>query len=942
MLFLIKAFFSRVSCVVVTAILFLMPLFGQEIPPVQFFTPQDYKADDQNWSISQGEDKIIYVGNNKGLLEFNGARWKLNKTPNQSIVRSVSVIDSLIYTGSYMDFGFWKRNQFGILEYNSIINKLKEDLIEDEEFWNIIAYNQFVLFQSLDRIYIYNRNNETFRIINSKNGITKIFKVGNSIYFQELGLGIFKIQNGASELFSSDVIVRDNKIINIFKADNNLLFQTKENGFFLLQDGLFQKWNISANNQLSEVSVYNGIRLRNDNFIIGTISNGVLELDADGNLLFQINKKNGLLNNTVLSAFQDVSGNIWLGLDNGVAVLNLNSPYRVYNDLQGNLGTVYASAKTEEYLYLGTNQGLFYKLLGSKNDFTLMPNTKGQVWFLKQIGDTLFCGHDNGTFQISDASAYQIFAEKGTWNIKEVEGNPNLLLTGNYDGLNVLQKGVNGNWFLKNQIEGFDISSRYFEFLNKKQIIISHEHKGVFILDLNEDLTKINQLRKIDVGKSIGASLVRFNNEILYAFKEGVFKYDAVNSRFDKSDLLSEYFKKSNYISGKFILDEENNRLWNFFNNQITYIESGKLTNTPIVKSIDITNELRKSKQLYENITHYYNDTYLLGTTNGYLLIDISKPFSQEFSISINNGLYSEQLNEETHIDFDSNLYLKNNQNNLSFEYSISSYSKFLPVLYQYRLQGIYDNWSDWSSESSTFFENLPEGDYTFEVRGKVGNNTTDNKASFSFTIQRPWFLKPIAIFGYIIVFLIIAVLVQYLNRIYYKKQQQNIIKAKEKELEIKELETQKQIMAFKNETLQQDIENKNRELGLSTMTLIRKNEFLNTLKKELNTLEKTKELNKIIKIIDKNINNNEDWKFFEEAFNNADKDFLKKIKKRHPSLTPNDLKLCAYLRLNLSSKEIAPLLNISHRSVEVKRYRLRKKIQLAHEASLTNYILDI
>ena len=148
--------------------------------------------------------------------------------------------------------------------------------------------------------------------------------------------------------------------------------------------------------------------------------------------------------------------------------------------------------------------------------------------------------------------------------------------------------------------------------------------------------------------------------------------------------------------------------------------------------------------------------------------------------------------------------------------------------------------------------------------------------------------------------------------------------------------------MEFKNKSLQQDIDNKNRELGLSTMTLIRKNEFLGALKKELNALEKGKELDRIIKIIDRNINNTEDWKFFEEAFNNADKDFLKKIKKKHTVLTPNDLKLCAYLRLNLSSKEIAPLLNISHRSVEVKRYRLRKKMELPHEASLTNYILEI
>ena len=125
-------------------------------------------------------------------------------------------------------------------------------------------------------------------------------------------------------------------------------------------------------------------------------------------------------------------------------------------------------------------------------------------------------------------------------------------------------------------------------------------------------------------------------------------------------------------------------------------------------------------------------------------------------------------------------------------------------------------------------------------------------------------------------------------------------------------------------------------------MSLIKKNEFLNSIKFQLKEKNETKNLNTVIRTIDKNLNNTDDWKFFQEAFNNADKDFLKKIKSKHPNLTPNDLRLCAYLRLNLSSKEIAPLLNISPRSVEVKRYRLRKKMDLEHDASLTNYILEI
>ena len=155
-------------------------------------------------------------------------------------------------------------------------------------------------------------------------------------------------------------------------------------------------------------------------------------------------------------------------------------------------------------------------------------------------------------------------------------------------------------------------------------------------------------------------------------------------------------------------------------------------------------------------------------------------------------------------------------------------------------------------------------------------------------------------------------------------------------------MEKEQQLMYFKNEQLEQDIKSKNRELAISTMSLIKKNEFLNSIKDELKKADPENKLKSIVRLINNNINNNDDWKFFQEAFNNADKDFLQKVKEKHKSLTPNDLRLCAYLRLNLSSKEIAPLLNISSRSVEVKRYRLRKKMDLPHETSLTNYILEI
>ena len=284
----------------------------------------------------------------------------------------------------------------------------------------------------------------------------------------------------------------------------------------------------------------------------------------------------------------------------------------------------------------------------------------------------------------------------------------------------------------------------------------------------------------------------------------------------------------------------------------------------------------------------------------------------------------------------------KNAENNFEFTFSVAEFDKYRVAEYQYQLVGHYDQWSEWSTNYNALFKNLPYGNYTFNVRARVGNKMSSNVASYGFTIARPWYLSNLAIVLYIASVILFSLFMHNVYKRYYKKQREKLLEKKQREIELKQLENEQQLMYFENEKLQQDIENKNRELAISTMSLIKKNEFLNDIKDELKSTPEQKNLKSVIKIIDKNLNNTDDWKFFEEAFNNADKDFLKKIKSKHPDLTPNDLKLCAYLRLNLSSKEIAPLLNISSKSVEVKRYRLRKKMDLPHEASLTNYILEL
>ncbi|WP_400074933.1 triple tyrosine motif-containing protein [Winogradskyella sp. R77965] len=922
-------------------LLVAVSIYSQEIPPIQIFTPQDYGAEDQNWSISQAENNFIYIANNKGLLEYNGASWKLYNSPNEGILRSVKVVGDRVYTGGYMDFGYWTKDKHNKLIYKSITENQNFSIKEDEDFWGIIEIEGYVLFKSFERIYIYNTANENFEIIDSDLRINKIFEINESIYFQKLGEGIFEIVNGRAQLKIQSEFIKNIELINIYEYNKGLLLLTKENGFYNYKNNVVEKWNIEADELLSSVSIYSSIRLKDGSFILGTISNGIIQLSNTGTVILKINQSEGLSNNTILSIKEDSDGNVWLGLDNGVNVMNLKSPYKVYKDEQGVLGTIYTAEKVGIYLYLGTNQGLFYKTFNSNEKFKFIQGTQGQVWYLKYIKGTLFCGHDRGTFIIYNNTAEQISSEIGTWNIKKIKGKPNLLLQGNYKGLNVLEK-ANKKWQFRNKIEGFDISSRYFEFLNSSKILVSHEHKGVYEIVIDSDYYRAKSIQKLNIEKGIKSSIIKYNDSIFYSFKGGVFRFDPTAESFKKDSILSALFSNEKYISGKLVKDEDQNYLWGFAKNEIIYLETGKLTDELQSNVIEIPNTVRKTKSGYENVLGIEKDTYLIGNTEGYFIIYTNKLNRSPKELFLNEASYTSLQNEFISFDTNQPIILENKNNTIHFNYSVPSYNELSRSKYQYRLLGIYDSWSDWSNTSETIFENLPFGDYVFEARAKTGGLTSSNTISYEFTIEKPWYLKPLAIIFYVIAFLVLLFLLNRINTRKYKKQQQKLLEKQERELELEQFESQRQIMEFKNKNLHQDIENKNRELGMATMNLVKRNELLNNIKEELSKTKSLDEVKHVIKLINSSLNDTSDWKLFEEAFNNVDKDFMKRIKRIHPSITPNDLRLCAYLRLNLSSKEIAPLLNISHKSVEVKRYRLRKKMGLDHDQSLSNYIIGL
>lgn len=920
-----------------------MAMCAQELPPIVKFSTGTYNAGNQNWMISQDSDRYMYFANNEGLLEYNGMAWTLYPSPNETIVRSVKVINKRVYTGCYMEFGYWERQQDGILKYYSLSKSVKSKILDDEQFWNIAQYDHWVIFQSLSQIFIYDTKAKSYNIIKPETGVNKVFTVNNKILYQTFGTGLYEIENGKSKLLSADPSIIKNKIVNIYDRNEGLLIQTQFVGFYEYKDGAISKWNTEADSELQNSSIYSGQLLSDGSLALGSVSNGIFILSPDGRIKYHITQNKGLSNNTALSLYEDKDKNLWIGLDNGINCINLQSAVRSFVDDTGFLGTVYTSILHNGLLYIGTNQGLFYKGYSGNDDFKFIPGTKGQVWSLYAYDGTLFCGHDSGTYIINGNTASQIFPVSGTWKFEKHPSNTNMLLQGNYHGISVLEKTA-GGWKFKNWIKGFDYSSRYFETLGKNDIYISHEYKGVFRIVIDKDYTRVIKfITYTTPEKGKNASLSKFNNDIYYASKDGFFKVDPKTVAFIKQPQLSRVFSKDEYTSGK-LTPDSSGKLWFFTKDYINYFSAGKLNAELKHNIIAIPSSLTNSMLGFENITQITPSTYLIGTTDGYYTINLNDLNFNTYTIGITN-VSTNKLNEHTiprAISTEGSFKYK--ENNLTFSFAVPEYSKYVNAEFQYLLEGMQDEWSEWSTRPFANYKNLPPGDYVFKVRAKTGNSISSNTAEYSFTILKPWYATTVALLIYLILAIIAAYLINRAYKNYYHRQKEKLIEENNRLLEIKELENEQELMKVRNQQLEQDFESKNRELAVSTMNLIKKNELLSMIKDDL---KKTSEGNErsvksVISTINKNINEDDTWDMFKEAFNNADKDFLKKVKKAHPLLTPNDLRLCAYLRLNLSSKEIAPLLNISVRSVEIKRYRLRKKMELSHELGLVEYILSI
>ena len=911
---------------------------AQYHPSIQNYTPEIYQAGNQNWKIDRDSSGRLYVANNFGLLEFDGLRWNLYATPNNTIMRAVGVNKNIVYTGAYMDFGYWLRQENGKLVYTSLANRFDFDMIEDEQFWSILSHKEFILFQSLDRLVIYNQINNSLNTITPKNGVVKAFVNDDGVFFQDNKLTLYKIVNENSKVYLTANQLMQNPVVGMTSTLKGELFVTRDNGLLLHNNGIITVYNSKLSRDLSRDVIYSFTKSENGQLILGSVKNGVYVLSSDGVLLQHINADEGLHNNTVLTVFADTNG-VWLGLDDGLAYVATDTPIQKFNNNQNFIGTVYATQIFNDFLYVGTNQGLYYKKYNSDELLRPIVGMEGQVWSLQIINNALMCGHDSGAFLVNQNKARKLYGASGIWLFKTM--NDTEFIAGAYDGLHLFKK-QNGAWLYQHHIENFTISSRYFERINPQEFLVSHEYKGVFRLVLNSEKTRVLTTTQVpNAPISLYSSMTSFQGDVYYFSKNGFFGYDAQQNRFVKNDKIAQLFNDDNFTTGKMVLDREK-YLWLFERNNLVRLAKGALSDDFVVSKYPLAYDARKTNTGFENISHIVEDKYLLGTSNSFFRFDTSKIKSSSPKIALAAFTARNKAGREQSISLHEEVSLEADFNSFTASFYLTNNAIYDTPRFQYRLDGYSETWSAWTESATTSFSNLKFGTYTLSVRAMVNDDVSDVILGVPFSIKRPYYFSNIALLVYSIFMFGLFRLINIRYTYYYRREQEKLINENQRKIDLMQLRQNEEIMRIKNEQLEDNIEQKNKELAISTMAFIKKNQFMNSLLIDLEPAANDPTVSRVLRTIKRSLKNDDDWEFFEQAFDNADKDFLKRLKQKHEALTNHDLKLCAYLRLNLSSKEIAPLLSISVKSVDIKRYRLRKKMDLEHNQNLTEYILSL
>ena len=941
------------------------------VPQINNYSNLEYKGGTQNWDIDQDKNGNMYFANNEGLLTYNGKYWKLYPLPNKTIVRSLKIAaDGKIYVGAQDEIGYFFPDGNGVLKYHSLRELIPADERQIADIWDIVNIENEIFFRSTAKILQYKEG--AFRVYKSEGTWEYLGAAGKHIYAQDTAKGLLIIKNGIWETLPAPKELKNATITSILNMNKDTqLITTLKNGLYLLYKNSIVRKVAVDDASFYKHRIYSAIKINDELNAFATISAGCLITNRDGKIVQQFSSSDGLQKNNIRTIFKDRNQNLWLGLDNGIDFIAFNNAIKyIYPDRMKQTSG-YSTIILNQKLYVGTSNGLFYLPLQpglrdisyTTSNFKEIENTQGQIWNLNVINKTLLVAHEDGALILDQDKANRLFSSPGAWMFETLSNYypAKEIIAGTYTGLHHITY-EKGKFYNKGNINGINESLRFILFDNNSNTVwASHPYRGIYRFKLADDKQSIVKTwlyqQKDGLPSALNNYISRIKNRIVAATEKGIYEFDEEDKKFKPSTFLLPILGKRLF---QYLNEDQYGNIWFVTNKKVGVVDFHRKEGNKDYAIVYFPELNSKVVAGFENIYPYDRENVFIGFDKGIVHINYLKYLENMRPLNVSltqvktlgntdstvfGGYFLSKGSISNQQDKDQKINISKSDNSLHFEYSSTLYEQQNNIEFSYQLIGFDQDWSAWSAKSEKDYTNLSQGTYTFQIKARNNLGNESKPVLYTFTIAPAWYET---IWMYILYLCALSTIVYFFSQTQkkkYKKEQEYLKQEYQFELEHNE----KEIVKLQNEKLASEVNFKSKELATATMHLMQRGKLIAKIKEELLPIVKTddaetapEEFKKILSLINEAERADGDWEHFAVHFDHVHSNFLAKLKDRIPALSANDLKLCAYLKMNLSSKEMAQLMSISIRAVEVSRYRLRKKLNVSSETNLFDYLIEI
>jgi signal transduction histidine kinase len=742
-------------------------------PFLTYYSPQQYGAAAQVWSFAQDSRGILYVGNGGGLLEYDGVKWRLIRTPGNVIVRDVARgDDGRIYVGAVGNFGFLAPDENGQLKFASLLEYVKQ---EDREFQDIYTINPTrdgIYFLSRERLFRFTRTAArgnagkdagssgsawNVRVWKPQTRFRSAFEIYGTYYVREVGEGLLRMVGDTleevpgSEAFANDGVRVMLPYSGSGEQQNKVLVATGTQGLFLMDDSGFVPFRTEADSLLRRLVPSRGAVLRDGSFGFGTAGGGFVILDRNGRMRGYLDRTSGLPVDGVLNVFVDAAGAVWLGLQSGICKVETPSPLSRFDTSSGLSGAVNDIVRHSGILYLATIQGVYF-LDAQSGSFRLISGLPGgtanAAWGLLPVGDTLLAALTTGIYRIDGKVASAIRQDlSGAYSpfvLRRSRQDGNRVFVGLIDGLASMRRDATGRWLDEGRIAALPVIRNIVE-QEPGTLWLGTESSGIIRVRLTAGSLHNPIVDRFGRAQGLpgdgGASVHSVAGRLVFTTKEGVRGFDEKSGRFvpfPMFDVVSFGGSPEEHC----IEEDRNGDIWINFGVETALLRrQADGTYRPDKSPVQ-----RFADSAAMNIYPEQDGIVWFGLSEGLVRYDpsIQKNYTADYPALIRRVMVGEKTLLYGGAGSDPaeggirQLAYRNNA--LRFEFAATNYDSPYGNEYQSMLEGFDETWSDWTGENKRDYTNLPPGDFRFRVRARNIYMHESSEADYSFVILPPWY----------------------------------------------------------------------------------------------------------------------------------------------------------------------------------------------------------